>query len=168
MALDSQHKRIRKNRVSITYDVETLGSSEKKELPFVVGVIGNYSGECPDDAKVPIEEREFINVTKDNFNKVMKRIGPQLNIEVENTLSKEEDADALVCSLKFESIKDFSPPHLITQIPELNQLVSIRNQLLVLLGKADRSRALEKELKDLLQSNDNVQSLATELGVESG
>ena len=168
MALDSQHKRVRKNRVSITYDVETLGATEKKELPFVVGVLGNYSGSRPEDQKMPVEDREFLNVTKDNFNSVLKRIGPQLSIKVENTLSQEEESDPLACELKFKSMSDFSPGNLIEQIPELNEMVQIRNQLLVLLSKADRSRDFEKELKNLLQSNESVRSLATELGIEDG
>lgn len=74
MALNSQHKRVSKNRVSITYDVETNGATETKELPFVVGVIGEFSGHKPESEKVDLEEREFTGVDKDNFDTVMEQI----------------------------------------------------------------------------------------------
>ena len=169
MALDSQHKRVRKNRVSITYDVEALGAAEKKELPFVIGVIGNFSGQRPDDDKPPIEDREFINLTKDNFDAVLKRTGPVLNFKVDNTLQtapEGEDVAPMTCELKFNCMADFHPQNLVSQLPELKKLVDARNQLLVLLSKADRSRAFEKELKALLQSDDSIKSLAAELNIQ--
>ena len=105
MPLNSQHKRIRKNRVSITYDVETNGSVQNRELPFVVGVIGNFSGAKPDDKKADIEDRQFIQVDQDNFNQVLSRIGPVLTLKAENVL--EEDAETLECNLEFHSMRDF-------------------------------------------------------------
>ena len=147
MALNSQHKRVSKNRVSITYDVETNGAVETKELPFVVGVIGDYSGHKQD--KEEVEDRTFYNVDKDNFDTVMKRVGPELSLKVDNVLAK-----------------DFEPEAIIEQVEPLKKLVETRNQLKVLLSKADRSRDLEKLLKEVLQSADTINALSDELGIK--
>lgn len=166
MALNSQHKRVSKNRVSITYDVETNGATETKELPFVVGVIGDFSGHKPESEKVDLEERDFTGVDKDNFDTVMGQINPSLSFKVDNKLA--DDDSQFEVNLNFKSMKDFHPENLVENIEPLKQLVETRNQLKVLLSKADRSRDLEKLLKELLQSADAIQHLAGELGVQKG
>lgn len=166
MALNSQHKRVSKNRVSITYDVETNGATETKELPFVVGVIGDFSGHKPESEKVDLEERDFTGVDKDNFDTVMGQINPSLSFKVDNKLA--DDDSQFEVNLNFKSMKDFHPENLVDNIEPLKQLVETRNQLKVLLSKADRSRDLEKLLKELLQSADAIQHLAGELGVQKG
>ncbi|RLV61239.1 type VI secretion system contractile sheath small subunit [Parashewanella curva] len=163
MALNAQHKRVSKNRVSITYDVETNGAVETKELPFVVGVIGDFSGHKPDSDKVDLEEREFVGVDKDNFDTVMGQVNPTLNYKVDNKLA--DDDSQFEVSLEFRSMKDFQPENVVAQIDPLKKLVETRNQLKVLLSKADRSRDLERLLKEVLQSADAIQGLADELGV---
>ncbi|PSW05705.1 type VI secretion system contractile sheath small subunit [Photobacterium lipolyticum] len=166
MALNSQHKRVSKNRVSITYDVETNGATETKELPFVVGVIGDFSGHKPESDKVDLEEREFTGVDKDNFDTVMGQISPSLSYKVDNKLA--DDNSQFEVNLNFKSMKDFHPENVVEKIEPLKQLVETRNQLKVLLSKADRSRDLERLLKELLQSADAIQHLASELGVQKG
>lgn len=161
MALNSQHKRVSKNRVSVTYDVETNGAVETKELPFVVGVIGDYSGHRQDKQKV--DERTFYNVDKDNFDTVMKRIGPELSLKVDNVLA--DDDSQFEANLTFNSMKDFEPESIVAQVEPLKKLVETRNQLKVLLSKADRSRDLEKLLKEVLQSADTINALSDELGL---
>ncbi|MFA0707668.1 type VI secretion system contractile sheath small subunit, partial [Vibrio sp. 10N.222.48.A3] len=156
------HKRVSKNRVSITYDVETNGAVETKELPFVVGVIGDYSGHKQD--KEEVEDRTFYNVDKDNFDTVMKRVGPELSLKVDNVLAG--DDSQFEASLKFDSMKDFEPEAIIEQVEPLKKLVETRNQLKVLLSKADRSRDLEKLLKEVLQSADTINALSDELGIK--
>ncbi len=163
MALNSQHKRVSKNRVSITYDVETNGALETKELPFVVGVIGDYSGHKPESEKISLEDREFIGIDKDNFDSVMAKVDPQLTYKVENVLL--DDESEIEVSLKFNNIKDFHPERVVKQVEPLNKLVETRNQLKVLLSKADRSRELEKCLKQILQDSNALKGLADELGV---
>lgn len=163
MGLNSQHKRVSKNRVSITYDVETNGSIVTKELPFVVGMVGPYSGHRPDDEKLPVEDREFTQIDKDNFDSVMKDFDPQLSFKVDNKLI--DDDSQFEVNLKFGSMKDFQPERIVEQVEPLKKLVDTRNQLKVLLSKADRSRDFEKLLKDILQSNEAIESLASELGV---
>ncbi|MFA0012875.1 type VI secretion system contractile sheath small subunit [Vibrio lentus] len=163
MALNSQHKRVSKNRVSITYDVETNGAVETKELPFVVGVIGDFSGHKPEPEKVDLEEREFTGIDKDNFDTVMGQIHPRLSYKVDNKLAN--DDSQFEVNLSFRSMKDFHPENLVDQIEPLKQLVETRNQLKVLLSKADRSRDLERLLKEVLQSADAINGLAQELGL---
>lgn len=164
MSFNSQHKRVSKNRVSITYDVETNGAVETKELPFVVGVIGDFSGHKPESEKTDLEEREFTGIDKDNFDTVMGQIHPRLSYKVENKLSAE--GGEFEVNLSFRSMKDFHPENLVEQIESLKRLVETRNQLKVLLSKADRSRDLERLLKEILQSNEAIQGLANELGVK--
>ena len=164
MPLNSQHKRIRKNRVSITYDVETNGAMQSRELPFVVGVIGNLSGNRPDSQKTAIEDRQFIQVDQDNFDQVMSRIGPQLSLKVDNVL--EEEGEPISCDLRFDKMQDFDPGELVRQIPVLEELVGVRNQLMSLLGKADRSRDLEKNLREVISNSELVTRLAEELGID--
>ena len=146
MALNSQHKRVSKNRVSITYDVETNGAVETKELPFVVGVIGDFSAHNED--REDLEDRTFYQVDKDNFDTVMKRVGPELKMKVDNTLS--DDDSQFEAALKFNSMKDFEPDAIIGQVDALQKLADTRSQLKSLLAKADRSRDLEKLLKEVL------------------
>ncbi len=163
MALNSQHKRIRKNRVSITYDVETNGATETRELPFVVGVIGSFSGDRPIEEKGPVEERQFIQIDKDNFDTVMSRISPCLNLKIPNTLNPE--GEPLAVSLKFNNMADFLPENIVKQVPELNKLLETRNNLKILLSKADRSKNLETLLKETIQNNDSLKKIADELGI---
>ena len=163
MALNSQHKRVSKNRVSITYDVETNGAVETKELPFVLGVLGDFSADKAD--REPLEDRKFYNVDKDNFNDVLRNVGPELSYRVANTL--EDDDGEFEVNLKFQSIKDFEPDAIVDQVAPLKKLAETRAQLKTLLAKADRSRDLEKLLKEILSDQDLVQALSSELGVDT-
>jgi type VI secretion system protein ImpB len=161
MALNAQHKRVSKNRVSITYDVETNGAVETKELPFVVGVMGDYSAHKED--REEFEDRQFYSVDKDNFDTVMKRVGPELKLKVDNTLS--DDNSEIAVNLDFKSMKDFEPDAIVSKVDALQKLADTRSQLKTLLSKADRSRDLEKLLKEVLQNADTINSLSEELGL---
>jgi type VI secretion system protein ImpB len=160
MALNAQHKRVSKNRVSITYDVEDGGSVQKKELAFVTGMIGGYSGDRTD--KEPLEERTFYNVDKDNFNDVMTRVGPQLTFAVENKV--QDDGSEFEVDLDFKSMKDFEPDAIVNKVEPLRKVAETREKLMTLVAKADRSRDLEKVLKEILQDGDLVKALGDELG----
>lgn len=163
MGINSQHKRVNKNRVSITYDVETNGAKETKELPFVVGVIGDYSGHKDESLKKDLDDREFIAIDQDNFGAVMVKIGPVLTYKVDNKLA--DDGSQFEVNLKFKTMKDFHPESVVDQVEPLKKLVLIRNQLKDLLSKADRSRDLERLLKEILQNATSIDALAAELGV---
>ena len=164
MAMNAQHKRISKNRVSITYDVETNGATETKELPCVVGVMGSFTGDKPDDQKVEVEDREFVGIDKDNFDQVMSDLSPELTYKVDNTLA--DSGDQFEVNLKFNSMDDFKPENVVNQVEPLKKLMETRQKLKILLSKADRSRDLEKLLKEVLENTDNVASLAKELGLD--
>jgi len=163
MALNAQQKRVSKNRVSITYDVETNGAVQTKELPFVIGMVGNYSGERQD--KEALEDRTFYQVDKDNFSDVIKKISPALSYKVDNKL--QDDDSEIQVDLTFSSMKDFEPDAIVQKIPVLQELAKTREQLMTLMSKADRSRDLEKILKEILQDQSLVKSLSEELGVNS-
>src|SRR5271156_6073812 len=109
MASESTQKkleRVRKPRVHITYDVEVGDATVKKELPFVVGVLGDFSGN-PTSPLKPLKDRKFIQVDRDNFNDIMARMTPGANMKVANTLKG--DGSELSVNLKFNSIEDFEP-----------------------------------------------------------
>ena len=161
MALNAQQKRVSKNRVSITYDVETGGATQTKELPFVVGMIGGYSGDRTD--REPMEDRTFYSVGKDNFDQVMTRIAPRLTYKVENKL--QDDGSEFEVDLEFKSMKDFEPDAIVDRVEPMKKLAKTREQLMTLLSKADRSRDLEKLLKEVLQDQDAIKALGEELGV---
>ncbi len=162
---DSIHdklKRVRKPRVHITYDLETNGVTEEKEIPFVMGVMGDYSGDNT-DAKKPLKERKFANIDGENFNDLMSKVNPQLRMKVENTL--EGDDSEMGVSLNFNSMEDFEPHRLVEQVEPLKKLLETRNKLRDLLTKADRSEELEKLLEDVLSNTESLNTASGELGV---
>lgn len=155
--------RVRKPRVHITYDVETEGATVVKELPFVVGVLGDFSGD-PTEALKPLKDRKFIQIDRDNFNDVMARMTPGLKMKVDNTLA--EDGTQLSVDLAFKSMEDFEPGRVVQQVEPLRKLLETRNQLRDLLSKADRSEELEGLLERVLQNTDELAALSGELGTE--
>lgn len=161
---DSIHdklKRVRKPRVHITYDVETNGAVQEKEIPFVMGVMGDYSGDNTENKK-PLKDRKFSQIDRDNFNEVMNNISPELNMKVENTL--EGDGSEMSVNLNFRNIEDFEPQNVVDKVDPLKKLMETRNKLRDLLTKADRSEDLENLLEEVLSSTDALASLQGELG----
>ena len=156
-------KRVRAPRVHITYDVETEGAQVRKELPFVVGVIGDFSGK-PYEPQKPLRDRKFIQVDRDNFDDVMQRMTPGAEFKVENTLAG--DDSLLPVSLKFKSMDDFEPGAIVEQVEPLRKLLAVRNKLRDLMSKVDRSEELESLLEEVLQNTDKLTALAGELGAE--
>lgn len=152
--------KVRKPRVHIKYEVETEGAMVEKELPFVIGVLGDFSGD-PTKALPSFGERKFVQIDKDNFDQVMERMTPGLNLKVENTLS--DDGSDLAVDLAFKSLSDFDPASVVEQVPALKALLESRNQLRDLLTKADRSEELETLLEEILQDNDAVRRMVEEL-----
>ena len=155
-------KRVRKPRVHITYDVETEGAEVLRELPFVVGVMGDFSGD-PTQALRPLAERKFIQIDRDNFNEVMARMTPGLNIRVDNKLA--DDGTQIAVQLKFNSIEDFEPARVAEQVPALKALLETRNKLRDLMSKVDRSEELENLLEQILKNENELKSLSGELGL---
>lgn len=155
-------KRVRKPRVHITYDVETDGAVLEKELPFVVGVMGDFSGDSTKPLK-SIKDRRFVQIDKDNINEVMRNMTPGLNLKVENTL--ENDGSEMAVNLEFNSMEDFEPAAVVEQVEPLKKLMNTRNQLRDLMTKIDRSEELEGIMEKVLQSTDDLDELAKALDV---
>jgi len=154
---------VRKPRVHITYDVETEGAAVKKELPFVIGVTGDFSGHNTEDLK-PLKDRRFIQIDRDNYNDILKRMNPKLDIKVENTLS--DDDSEIGVSLSFRSLDDFEPAAIVNQVEPLKQLMETRNKLRDLMTKVDRSEDLENILEEVLNNTTSLDKLASELKIE--
>lgn len=157
--------RVRKPRVHITYDVETEGATVVKELPFVVGVMGDFSGN-PTESLKPLKDRKFVSIDRDNFDEVLRRMTPGLEFRAENTLAG--DGSELAVKLKFSSIEDFEPARVVEQVEPLRKLLETRNRLRDLLSAVDRADGLEGELEKILQDTDQLQKLAGEMGLSDG
>lgn len=158
----SRLSRVRKPRVHITYEVETEGAQIERELPFVVGVLGDFAGDPTTELK-PLAERKFVQIDRDNFNDVMARIAPGLNLKVENRLAG--DGSEMAVSLKFNSIEDFEPARVAEQVPALKALLDTRAKLRDLMSKVDRSEDLEALLEEILQDKAKLDNLSAELGL---
>jgi len=144
-------KRIRAPRVRLTMDVETGGAMEKRELPFVVGVMGDFSGNSTEPLK-PLKDRKFTKIDRDNFDEVMAKMTPGLNLRVKNTLAG--DDSELPVSLKFGKLSDFDPAAVASQVEPLKKLLDTRDKLRDLQSKADVSDELEGLLDDVLKNSD--------------
>lgn len=155
--------RVRKPRVHISYQVETEGAEIERELPFVVGVMGDFAGD-PSEPLRPMADRKFVQIDRDNFNDVMARIAPGLNLKVDNTLAG--DGSQLAVNLKFKSIEDFEPAKVAEQVPVLKALLDTRAKLRDLMSKVDRSEELEGLLDEVLQNQAKLQALSAELGLD--
>lgn len=168
MAESRQHTldRVRSPRVHITYDVETGGAIQKKEIPFVVGVVGDYSGKPdPDDPdKKRFKDRKFVEIDRDNFNSVLKGMKPRLAFRVDNKLSDEDTK--IPVELKFESLDDFHPEQVAKQISPVNKLVDARQKLTELLGKLDGNEKLDELLQGVINETDQLQELSKDTGGE--
>ena len=162
-SINDKLNKVRKPRIHIKYDVETEGGSSQKELPFVVGVMGDFSGNGNNIEKPALSERKFIKVDPDNFDDVMNKIKPGVSLRVNNTLDDENTEMAV--NLKFNSMQDFEPANIINQVPALKELKLIRDKLSDLLSKTDRSDKLERLLEEILQDDKKIQLLAEELGL---
>lgn len=165
MAKDSVHKkleRVRKPRVHIKYDVEIGDAIEERELPFVVGVLGDFSGD-PTTPLPPMRNRKFIQIDRDNFNDIMARMTPGLNLKVENTLKG--DGSSMSVQMKFNSIEDFEPANVVRQVEPLRKLLETRDKLRDLNTKVDRSQELENLLEQVLSTPDKLKKLSDDLGV---
>lgn len=165
MAESTQHRldRVRPPRVHITYDVETGGAIEMKELPFVMGVLSDLSGQ-PAEALPRLSNRQFVEIDRDNFNDVMKGMKPRLTFRVNNTL-KNDDSKMSV-ELRFDNIDDFHPERVAQQVQPLRELIKVRQQLSSLLAKTDGNDELSEKLRDIISNTEMLQKLKTEAGLE--
>lgn len=163
----TQHKldRVRPPRVHITYDVEVGDAIELKELPFVMGVLGDFTGQ-PTQPLPRLRDRKFVEVTPDNFDQVLEGMKPHLAFSVENKLSEETDAPQLKVDLHFKSMDDFSPENVARQVKPLRELLELRTRLSDLRGTLQGNEKLEEVLMDAVSNTEKLGKLKAEMGKE--
>ncbi|HEX5438690.1 MAG TPA: type VI secretion system contractile sheath small subunit [Gemmatimonadaceae bacterium] len=170
MARESTQKkleRVRPPRVNISYDVETGGAIEMKELPFVMGVLGDFTGQ-PSEPLAKLKERKFVEVTPDNFDDVLASMKPHLAFTVENKLSEDPAAAKLAVDLNFKSLDDFAPDAVAQQVKPLRELLELRTKLADLRGTLQGNDKLDEILQATLGDDEKMKQLKAELGSEGG
>lgn len=152
-------QRIRPPRVQLTYDVEVGDGKEVKELPFVIGVLGDFSA-ASELEKIKLKDKKFINVDLDNIDEVMQSLAPRATFQVENTLT--EEGGRMSVDLTFNSMQDFRPENVVQQVDPLRKLVEARERLTDLRNKISNNERLEDLLDEVLQNTDQVRRLSAE------
>lgn len=162
MAREStQHKldRVRPPRVHITYDVQVGDAIEMKELPFVMGILADLSGN-PDEPLPRLRDRKVVEIDRDNFNAVMKGMKPRLAFKVDNKLA--DDSSQTAVELRFNSIEDFEPEQVANQVEPLKKLIEVRHQLSDLLSKTDGNDRLNERLQEIIGNTELRQRVSKE------
>ncbi len=161
-----QHKidRVRPPRVQITYDVEVGGAIELKELPFVLGVMGDFVGK-PEESLPALKNRKFVEIDPDNFNQVLAGMAPRLAFTTDNKV--QDDGSKMGVELKFTDIEDFEPDRIVQQVEPLRKLVEARQKLADLRSKMDGNEKLENMLEDIIANVDKQKELSSELGIDA-
>ncbi|HEX4000841.1 MAG TPA: type VI secretion system contractile sheath small subunit [Pirellulales bacterium] len=165
MAKEStQHKldRVRRPRVQITYDVETNGAMAKTELPFVVGVLADLSGN-PKEKLPALKQRKVVNIDRDNFNSVLEKAAPRVTLKVDNKISGE---GKLPAELNFKHMDDFEPARVAQQVGPLRELLEMRQRLTQLMSKMEGNDKLEELLGQVLNNTDAARKLAEQMGIK--
>jgi type VI secretion system protein ImpB len=163
-SIQKRLQKVRPPRVQLTYEVERGDAIEQKELPFVVGVVGDLAGQS--EVEMPkLRDRKFVNIDRDNFDDVMKAIEPRAAYQVENKLS--EEGGKFAVDLKFRSLDDFTPDQVVNQIEPLRRLIEARSKLADLRNKMAGNDKLEDLLSEVLSNTQQLQALAKQSG-ESG
>lgn len=170
MARESVHKkleRVRPPRVHITYDVEVGDAIEVKELPFVMGVLADLSGQ-PTEALPKLKDRRFVEINPDNFDAVLDSFKPHLSLEVDNKLSEDADAGKLKVDLDFKSLDDFEPGNVAKNVKPLRELLDLRTKLGDLRGALQGNEKLDDILMEAVGNTDKAAQLKKELDQEKG
>ena len=155
--------RVRAPRVQITYDVEVGDAIEMKEIPFVVGVLGDLSGK-PDEPLPKLKDRKFVEIDRDNFDTVLAGMKPRLAFRSDNKLT--DDDTKIAVELRFKSMDDFHPERVAEQITPVRKLVHARKRLSDLLNKLDGNDKLDELLQDVISSTESLENLGAEAGVK--
>ncbi len=170
MARESVNKkleRVRPPRVHISYDVEVGNAIELKELPFVMGVLGDFTGQ-PEEPLARLKDRKFVDVTLDNFDDVLASMKPHLAFSVENKLSEDPNAGKIGVDLKFRSLDDFEPENVVKQVKPLRELLDLRTKLSDLRGSLQGNDKLEELLRDSVTDKNKLAKLREEMGMKEG
>jgi len=170
MAKESTQKkigRVRPPRVNITYDVETGGAIEVRALPFVMGVLGDFTGQ-PVEPLEKLKDRKFVEVTLDNFDDVLASMQPHLKFSVDNKLSDDPNAGKIGVELTFNSLDDFGPDAVARQVGPLRELLDLRTKLADLRGTLQGNEKLEEILQSTLSDEEKMKKLKEEMGTGGG
>lgn len=168
MAKESTQKklsRVRPPRVQITYDVEIGDAIETKELPFVLGVLGDYSGN-PKTPLPKLKERKFVDIDRDNFDEVLKGVAPRLNLRVENKLKN--DGTQLGMELNFGKLEDFDPTNVVNQVEPLRKLLEVRTRLSDLRNKISGNDKLEELLDEIMRDTEKLKKIGVARSKKGG
>ncbi len=159
-------ERVRPPRVQLTYDVEIGDAIEQKELPFVMGVMGDFTGQPdPDQPQAKVKDRKFVNIDMDNFDEVLSGMAPRASYRVRNRLSPEGGEFAV--NLQFKKMDDFRPESVVEQVEPLRRLLEARTRLSDLRNKMASNEKLEDLLADALASTDKLTQLNAEVADQS-
>lgn len=167
MARESVQKklqRVRPPRVQVTYDVEIGDAIQLKELPFVLGVLGDFTG-MPAEQLARLKDRRFVEVTGDNFDSVLESMKPHVAFSVENKLSEDSDAAQLKVDLSFKTLEDFEPEQVARQVKPLRELLELRSKLNDLRGNLQTNEKLDELLVDAVSNTEKLNKLRSELGL---
>lgn len=167
MARESVQKklqRVRPPRVQVTYDVEIGDAIQLKELPFVLGVLGDFTG-MPAEQLARLKDRRFVEVTGDNFDSVLESMKPHVAFAVENKLSEDPDAAQLKVDLHFKTLEDFEPEQVARQVKPLRELLELRSKLNDLRGNLQTNEKLDELLVDAVSNTEKLNKLRSELGL---
>jgi len=168
MARESVQKkltRVRPPRVQISYDVQVGDAIEMKELPFVMGVIGDFTGQ-PTEPLARLKDRRFVDVTPENFDTVLESMKPHLAFTVENKLAEDANAGDLKVDLNFRSLEDFEPEQVARQVRPLRELLDLRGKLNDLRGTLQTNEKLDQVLMDAVSNTEKLGKLRTEMEAE--
>ncbi|MEJ2630604.1 MAG: type VI secretion system contractile sheath small subunit [Acidihalobacter sp.] len=157
-SIQKRLQKVRPPRVQLTYDVEKGDAIEQKELPFVVGVLGDFSG-APEQPLPRLRDRKFINIDLDNFDDVMAAMTPRAAYRVPNTIGGEGEFGV---ELNFKSIDDFRPESVVQQVEPLRKLLDARNKLADLRNKLAGNEKLEDILSEVLTNTEQLKQIGTE------
>lgn len=169
MASDTGSGHIRRNRpprVHIAY-TDPMDSQKEVELPFVMGVMSDLSGNTPGKEKAPVEERTFDKVTNATLDTFMaKTIKPGLSVMVDNKL-KDGAGQKMGLNLRFNSMDDFEPAQIARQVPALRELLEARKQLADLLLYMTSKPKAQEQIRDLLNDPERLKVLAAQAKAEA-
>ena len=170
MARESIHKKLEKvrpPRVHVAYDVEIGDAIESKELPFVMGVLADLTGQ-PTEPLAKLKDRRLVEITPDNFDSVLESMKPHVSYSVENKLSEDSQAGQLKVDLNFKSLDDFEPEQVARQVKPLRELLEMRTKLADLRGSLQGNEKLDDVLLEAVSDSEKMAKLRRELGMDEG
>jgi type VI secretion system protein ImpB len=155
-------ERVRPPRVHVTYNVEIGDAIELKEIPFVMGIFADLSGQ-PEEPLAKMKDRRFVEITPDNFDSVLENMKPRVAFSIENKLSDDSKAGNLGVDLTFKSLEDFEPERVARRVKPLQDLLELRTKLSDLIGTLQGNEKLERLLQEVIQDSGKLNQVRSEI-----